>query len=132
MSALIAIVAVVPAALVNPHAFIQHVVLFPLGQGTVRSPAGSPLPGHLLATYLPGGHALALVALAVAALTIGVSLVVQPPRTVLAAADRLALGLGLAMCLIPATRFGYLAYPLVLAARFRRTLNRPTDGSDVR
>lgn len=130
MSALIAIVAVVPAALVNPHAFIQHVVLFPLGQGTVRSPAGSPLPGHLLATYLPGGHALALVALAVAALTIGVSLVVQPPRTVLAAADRLALGL--AMCLIPATRFGYLAYPLVLAARFRRTLNRPTDGSDVR
>ncbi|WP_406439531.1 glycosyltransferase 87 family protein [Streptomyces sp. NBC_01613] len=129
VSALIAVLAVVPAALANPAAFIQHVVLFPLGQGAVRSPASSPLPGHLLATYVPGGHALAIAALAVAALAIGVSLVVRPPRTVLAAADRLALGLGLAMCLIPATRFGYLVYPLVLAVWFRRALMRPNECS---
>ncbi|MDF3150262.1 hypothetical protein PBV88_56280, partial [Streptomyces sp. T21Q-yed] len=60
-------------------------------------------------------------ALAAAAVAVAVSLAVRPPRTVVAAADRLALGLGLAMCLIPATRFGYLVYPLVLATWFRRT-----------
>ncbi|WP_079052552.1 glycosyltransferase 87 family protein [Streptomyces regalis] len=116
-----AAVAVVPAALADPHAFVEHVVLFPLGEGGVHSPAASPLPGYLLATYVPGGSVLAMAALAAAAVGVAVSLAVRPPRTVVAAADRLALGLGLAMCLIPATRFGYLVYPLVLAAWFRRT-----------
>jgi hypothetical protein len=125
VSVLISALAVVPAVLADPRAFVEHVVLFPLGQGAVRSPAASPLPGHLLATHVPGGHALAVVALAVAALAIGVSLVVRPPRTVLAAADRLVLGLGLAMCLIPATRFGYLVHPLVLAVWFRRAPGLP-------
>jgi hypothetical protein len=129
---LIAAVAVVPAALANPRAFTEHVVLFPLGQGAVRSPADSPLPGHLLATYVPGGHALAVAALAVAAVAVAVSLAVRPPRTVPAAADRLALGLGLAMCLIPATRFGYLVYPLVLAAWFRWAPTRRTTGPKAR
>ncbi|WP_261989595.1 glycosyltransferase 87 family protein [Streptomyces sp. uw30] len=120
VAVLVAALAVVPAALADPHAFVEHVVLFPLGEGGVRSPAASPLPGHLLATYVPGGSALAMAALVAAAGGVGVSLAVRPPRTVLAAADRLALGLGLAMCLIPAARFGYLVYPLVLAVWFRR------------
>ncbi|MDG4866226.1 hypothetical protein P8605_49550, partial [Streptomyces sp. T-3] len=47
-------------------------------------------------------------------LLLAVSLVVRPPGTARAAAARLALGLGLAMALMPATRFGYLVYPLVL------------------
>ncbi|MGF0174704.1 hypothetical protein ACQF36_30670 [Streptomyces sp. Marseille-Q5077] len=116
-----AAVAVVPAALADPHAFVEHVVLFPLGEGGVHSPAASPLPGYLLATYVPGGSVLAMAGLAAAAVGVTVSLAVRPPRTVVAAADRLALGLGPAMCLMPATRFGYLVYPLVLAAWFRRT-----------
>ncbi|MCL8011070.1 glycosyltransferase 87 family protein [Streptomyces sp. AS02] len=121
VAVLVAALAVVPVALANPHAFVEHVVLFPLGEGGVRSPAASPLPGYLLATYVPGGSVLAMAALAVAAVGVAVSLAVRPPRTVVAAADRLAIGLGLAMCLIPATRFGYLVYPLVLAVWFRRT-----------
>lgn len=121
VAVLVAAPAVVPVALADPHAFVEHVVLFPLGEGGARSPAASPLPGYLLATYVPGGSVLAMAALAAAAVGVAVSLAVRPPRTVVAAADRLALGLGLAMCLIPATRFGYLAYPLVLAAWFRRT-----------
>ncbi|WDF44713.1 glycosyltransferase 87 family protein [Streptomyces sp. T12] len=121
VAVLVAAVAVVPVALADPHAFVEHVVLFPLGEGGVRSPAASPLPGYLLATYVPGGSVLAMAALAAAAVAVAVSLAVRPPRTVVAAADRLALGLGLAMCLIPATRFGYLVYPLVLATWFRRT-----------
>lgn len=120
VAVLVAAVAVVPAALAGPHAFVEHVVLFPLGEGGVRSPAVSPLPGYLLATYVPGGSVLATVALAAAAVGVAVSLAVRPPRTVVQAADRLAIGLGLAMCLMPATRFGYLVYPLVLAAWFRR------------
>ncbi|KUO00132.1 hypothetical protein AQJ67_24895 [Streptomyces caeruleatus] len=121
VAVLVAALAVVPVALADPHAFVEHVVLFPLGEGGVGSPAASPLPGHLLATYVPGGSALAMAALVAAAVGVAVSLAVRPPRTVVAAADRLALGLGLAMCLIPATRFGYLVYPIVLAAWFRRS-----------
>ncbi|WP_232840544.1 glycosyltransferase 87 family protein [Streptomyces sp. Go-475] len=111
--------AVVPVALADPRAFAEHVLLFPLGQGGTASPAASPLPGHLLATRVPGGFALAVAALALGAVAVAVSLVTRPPRTTVAAADRLALGLGIAMCLIPATRFGYAVYPLVLFGWFR-------------
>lgn len=117
----VAAAAVVPVALADPHAFVEQVVLFPLGAGGLRSPATSPLPGHLLAVHVPGGAALATGALVAAALGVTVSLLIRPPRTVRAAADRLAVGLGLAICLIPATRFGYLVLPLVLAGWFRYT-----------
>ncbi|WP_030315930.1 glycosyltransferase 87 family protein [Streptomyces sp. NRRL B-3229] len=115
----VAVMAVVPVALADPHAFVEHVVLFPLGEGGVRSPATSPLPGRLLAEYAPDGAVLATGGLVVAAVGVAVSLLIRPPRTVRAAADRLAVGLGLAICLIPATRFGYLVLPLVLAGWFR-------------
>ncbi|MEU0408821.1 glycosyltransferase 87 family protein [Streptomyces griseorubiginosus] len=119
--------AVVPVALADPHAFVEHVVLFPLGEGGVRSPATSPLPGRLLALYAPDGAALATASLVAAAVGVTVSLLIRPPRTVRAAADRLAVGLGLAICLIPATRFGYLVLPLVLTGWFRYTTR--TGGS---
>lgn len=120
---------VVPVALVDPGAFTEHVVLFPLGAAGVTSPATSPLPGYLLATYVPGGRAVAVAALVMTAVALAVSLVVRPPRTVVAAADRLALGLGLAMCLMPATRFGYLVYPLILVAWFRQGGSTPASGA---
>ncbi|CAM5550228.1 hypothetical protein STAFG_0439 [Streptomyces afghaniensis 772] len=116
----VAAAGVVPFALVDPHAFVEHVVLFPLGAAGAGSPATSPLPGHLLATHVPGGRAVAVAALAATAVGMAVWLLARPPRTVVAAADRVALGLTLAMCLMPATRFGYLVYPLVLAGWFRR------------
>lgn len=50
------------------------------------------------------------------ALLLAVSLLVRPPATASAAAARLALGLLLAIAFMPATRFGYLVHPLVLAA----------------
>ncbi|MEU4466259.1 glycosyltransferase 87 family protein [Streptomyces sp. NPDC024017] len=108
--------AVLPFALAGPSGFYRSVIAFPLGLTDTTSPAASPLPGHLLATYVPDGRVIALALLAVSALLIAVSLVVRPPRTARAAAARLALGLGLAMTLMPATRFGYLVYPLVLGA----------------
>ncbi|MGI5427242.1 hypothetical protein [Streptomyces sp. CA-179760] len=105
----------------DPGAFTEHVLLFPLGSGGTGSPAASPLPGYLLVTHVPGGFVLAVAALVSGAVAVATSLVTRPPRTTLAAADRLALGLGIAMCLIPATRFGYVVYPLVLVGWFRLT-----------
>ncbi|WTJ96512.1 glycosyltransferase 87 family protein [Streptomyces sp. NBC_01537] len=130
-SLLAAALAVVPVALADPHSFVRHVVLFPLGEGGIHSPATSPLPGYLLATYVPGGFALALGALVAGAAAVAVSLLVRPPRTASAAANRLALGLGLAMCLMPATRFGYLVYPLVLCAWFRPGRNKESAVSSA-
>lgn len=111
--------AVIPVAPADLHAFVEHVVLFPLGKGGIQSPATSPLPEHLLSEYVPGGFVLAVALLVASAVAVAASLVVRPPHTVRAAADRLAVGLGLAMCLIPATRFGYLVCPIVLAVWFR-------------
>lgn len=114
-----AALAVLPVALADPRTFTEHLLLFPLGEGRTGSPATSPLPGHLLVRHVPGGFGVAVAALAVSAVVVAVSLVTRPPGTTVAAADRLALGLGLAMCLIPATRFGYVVYPLVLLGWFR-------------
>ncbi|MFJ8466577.1 hypothetical protein [Streptomyces swartbergensis] len=78
---------------------------------------------------MPGGRAIAVAALAATAVGMAAWLLARPPRTVVAAADRVALGLALAMwCLRPATRFGYLVYPLVLAAWFRRDRFLPSSG----
>ncbi|WP_063780107.1 glycosyltransferase 87 family protein [Kitasatospora sp. MY 5-36] len=110
---------VIPSVLATPGALLEHTVLFPTGAGVTASPADSPLPGHLLAAHVPGGRALALALLALAAAAVGTSLLTHPPRTVVAASDRLALGLALAICLAPATRFGYLVVPFVLVGWVR-------------
>ncbi|BFO15978.1 glycosyltransferase 87 family protein [Streptomyces sp. KM77-8] len=117
-------VAVLPFALADPAGFYRNVIAFPLGLTDTASPAASPLPGLLLATYVPGGRVIALALLAVSALLIAVSLTVRPPVTAGAAAVRLALGLGLAMALMPSTRFGYLVYPLTLGALAYRIRQR--------
>ncbi|MQT03452.1 DUF2029 domain-containing protein [Streptomyces jumonjinensis] len=108
-----------PVAVRDPGAFAEHAVAFPLGLADVPSPAASPLPGQLLATALPGGDVVAVTLLAAAAVTMALSLVLRPPATVTAAADRVALGLLAALLLAPATRYGYLLYPLVLSGWFR-------------
>ncbi|MFE6639163.1 glycosyltransferase 87 family protein [Streptomyces tendae] len=121
---------VLPCALADPAGFFRNVVAFPLGLTATASPAGSPLPGHLLAAHVPGGRVIALVLLTCGALLIGVSLAVRPPQTVRAAAWRLALGLGLATALMPATRFGYLVYPLLLAALAHEPAHRGPQVAD--
>ncbi|MBE1534316.1 glycosyltransferase 87 family protein [Actinomadura algeriensis] len=104
----------VAPALVDPRAFFENAVRFPMGLAGVGSPADSPLPGRLLADLGTGGHAVALAGLGVAALAMGASLVVRPPLDVRAAALRVAVGLALATALMPASRWGYLVYPAVL------------------
>ncbi|MGV9365290.1 glycosyltransferase 87 family protein [Amycolatopsis sp. NPDC003731] len=103
-----------PVYLVDPAAFVEHVFRFPLGMGAVRSPAASPLPGHLIAETGPVGQVAAFVLVGAAAVAMVVWLVRRPPANGSAALMRIAVGLGALILLTPATRYGYLVYPLVL------------------
>jgi hypothetical protein len=108
------VITALPPLLVDPGAFVENVLAFPFGRGLVSSPAASPLPGHLLATGVPGGRIVVYLLLAATAAGIAGYLVRRPPRTVADAALISGLGLLAAMLLLPATRFGYLLYPVVL------------------
>ncbi|GLZ37007.1 glycosyltransferase 87 family protein [Actinokineospora sp. NBRC 105648] len=105
---------VLPVLLVDPGAFVEHVLKFPVGLGRASSPASSPLPGHLLAGLGPLGHTAAMVLLGLAATAVAAWVVLRPPRTAAEAMARTAIGLGAAIVLAPATRWGYLVYPVVL------------------
>ncbi|MTD53466.1 DUF2029 domain-containing protein [Amycolatopsis pithecellobii] len=124
----------VPVLLVNPAAFIEHVIRFPAGLGVVTSPAASPLPGYLIASTGPAGRILAFVLLGAAAIMIMIWLLRRPPVTGSAAMVQTAVGLGAFTLLTPATRYGYLVYPLVLlgaAMCFHRAEGRESFRSSV-
>ncbi|WP_245225886.1 hypothetical protein [Streptomyces smyrnaeus] len=101
--------------LVDGAGLAANAIRYPLGLAEAASPAAAPLPGRLLAALGPAGQLCAVVALVLAALLIGGSLLPRPPRDAGGAALRLALGLLMAMALLPASRFGYAVYPAVLA-----------------
>lgn len=122
----------VPVLLVDPAAFIQHVIRFPAGLGLVTSPAASPLPGYLIASTGTAGKVVAFVLLGAAAITILIWLLRRPPVTGSDAMLRIAVGLGAFTLLTPATRYGYLVYPLVLLGAmlcFRRAEDRNLIGA---
>jgi hypothetical protein len=75
-----------PAVAASPAALVQNTVLFPLGLTRVRTPAASPLPGHLLATLGPAGRLAAISLLLAAGLAVAASLLIQPPADPAAAA----------------------------------------------
>ena len=110
----VGVLVTVPVLVVDPRNFIEQVIKFPLGIGIAHSPAESPLPGVLIGQLGPAGHDVALALMVAAALAIGIWLVRRPPRFASDAAMRSAVGLGLAIMLSPATRYGYLVYPLAL------------------
>ena len=103
-----------PAELASPYSFLQNTVLFPLGLTKHKTPAASPLPGHLLADTGMAGHWAAVGLLAAAGVAFVVWLIVRPPQDARAAAWRLAVGLTAMFTLAPATRWGYFVYPIAL------------------
>jgi hypothetical protein len=105
---------IVPSVLLTPGAVLEQVIRFPLGLSGMRTPANSPLPGHLLAELGPAGRTASMVLLGVGALVVALWLFLRPPQTVRQAADRLAAGVAVAFLLAPAGRFGYLELPLLL------------------
>src|SRR5690348_1079724 len=96
------VAALAPAALAHPASILRNTVAYPLGLTAAKSPAASPLPGHLLATLGSGGHLAALVLLAAAGLAVAASLALAPPVTPAAAARRVAIGLTALFLLSPA------------------------------
>ena len=103
-----------PEAMAQPAAVMQNTVDFPLGLTRHKTPAESPLPGHLMATLGPAGHMTAVMLMAVAAAAFAAWLLLRPPRTALVAGWRLAVGYAVVFVLDPASRFGYFVYPLGL------------------
>jgi Glycosyltransferase family 87 len=116
------VVTLAPALLVKPDAVVENVLVFPLGRGLVTSPAQSPLPGHLVATSLPGGRAIAIALILAAGVAIAIWLFRRPPHAAASASLICGYGLLTAVVLLPSTRFGYLLYPasfLVWASALR-------------
>ncbi|MET9467162.1 hypothetical protein ABZY44_20640 [Streptomyces sp. NPDC006544] len=124
---------ILPSAVLQPAELLRQVFAFPMGRAEVPTPASSPLPGHLLAELGSWGWYVTAALLVLGGLAVAVSLWARPPRTVVAAADRLAIGLTLAFALAPAGRFGYLALPLLLSvwARSFTVADAPATASRI-
>ncbi len=105
-----------PVLFAQPASVVSNTILFPLGLTKIKSPAATPLPGHLMAEAWPWGHYAAIGLILLAGLAIAVWLVVAPPRDERAAGWRLVIGVTLMFAFAPASRFGYIVYPLGLAA----------------
>jgi phosphatidylinositol alpha-1,6-mannosyltransferase len=120
-----------PAAMAAPSAVLQNTVAFPLGLAKHRTPAASPLPGHVLANLGTFGHWTAMALMLAAGISFAVWLWVRPPGDVRAVAWRLALGYALMFSLAPATRWGYFAYPLGLLGwlALTRTRRQPSTST---
>ncbi len=109
--------AAAPAALATAdavNAVKQNLIDYPLGTTKYKTPAQSPLPGHLIAELGPVGHTAAVALMVIAVVAFAAWLLLRPPRDVRDAAFRLAVGYAALFTLDPSTRFGYYAYPLAL------------------
>ena len=104
-----------PVLFAQPSSVVSNTILFPLGLTKIQSPAATPLPGHLMAETWSWGHYAAIGLILLAGLAIAVSLLVSPPRDERAAGWRLVIGVTLMFAFAPASRFGYIVYPLGLA-----------------
>ena len=106
-----------PQALATPvdvKAVKQNLIDFPLGLTKHKTPAASPLPGHLIAGLGTAGHWTAVVLMILAGVAFAAWILLRPPRNARDAAWRLAVGYAVLFILDPSTRFGYFAYPLAL------------------
>ena len=79
-----------------------------------RSPAQSPLPGHLLAALGPAGHATAIALLAAAGVALVVSLLTASPSTPARAATLIALMIGALLTHLVRAELPRLIPPLIL------------------
>ena len=108
---------IAPFVVWNPSAFVQDVVLFPLGLASQPTLAASPTPGSLLADALSMPKGVVAGALLLTVLLVAVYLaLVRRPGDARGAAERTAFVMVLAIMLATAGRFGYLVYPIGLFA----------------
>ncbi len=106
---------VLPVALHNPSAFVDNVIRFPLGLAGVSSPAASALPGHILVAIFPGVHRAYVVAVGVVGGAVLLRYLFRsPPHDAADVARFTGWVMLVAILLAPATRVGYLLYPINL------------------
>lgn len=99
----------------DPGAFVTNVVRFPLGLSKISSPAASPLLGQVLVSIFPGEKkAITYLLLFVGVAAVAAAFYKYRPKTVADAAKFAGFVMFLATILAPATRFGYLIYPVNL------------------
>jgi hypothetical protein len=104
---------ILPTYIGNPSAFIDNVVRFPLGLAGITSPASSPLLGHAIVSWFPHIHRLFTVGVAgVGGLLLLFVLVRHTPRTAADLSRLLGWVMTIAILVAPATRIGYLLYPV--------------------
>jgi hypothetical protein len=104
---------VVPFALRGPWAFFDNVILFPLGLSGVNSPAASPLPGHLIVSAFPFLHrVLPVVVGSLGGILLAWYLYRRPPQTASQVCKVAGVVMAVITLLAPATRIGYLLYPI--------------------
>jgi hypothetical protein len=121
-----------PFVVWNPAAFVEDVVLFPLGLGTGRSSAQTPTIGSALLDLLPGARTPITIGLVVAIVASVVFLLVwRPSATAAGAGARAAVAFAVAIALAPAARFGYVVYPISLAV-WANALRRGATTRDSR
>ena len=131
LTGLLAILAA-PEALATPvavNSVRQNLIDFPLGTTKYKTPAQSPLPGHMIAGLGPIGHAAAVALMALAVVAFAAWILGCPPRSARDAAVRLAVGYAVMFTLDPSTRFGYFTYPLALLGWL--ALTPPDSGGQV-
>ena len=116
-----------PEAMATPAAVKQNLIEFPLGLTKHKTPAASPLPGHLIAGLGTVGHWTAVALRVLAAVAFAAWVILRPPRDARAVAWRLAVGYTVMFVLDPSTRFGYFAYPLALLGWLALTKPHPSE-----
>jgi hypothetical protein len=109
----VALAVVVPFFLNDPFGFVENVIKFPLGLSPVASPATSPLPGHLLVSAFPVlHHVLPPLVAVVGGVFLAQRLVRHPPATAAQVCRLAGWVMTVAIVFAPATRIGYLLYPI--------------------
>lgn len=119
-----------PEALATPDAVKavkQNLIDFPLGLTKHKTPAASPLPGHLIAGLGTIGHWTAVALMVLAVVAFAAWIILRPPRDARDAAWRLAVGYTVVFVLDPSTRFGYFVYPLALLGWLALTKIHPSE-----
>jgi hypothetical protein len=129
------LVLVVPFLVWNPGAFVEDVVLFPLGLGTGPSSAAAPTLGSVLIDLWPGARTPLTIGLVVAIVaSVALLLRGRGATTAARASARAALAFAIAIALAPAARVGYVVYPVSLAVwayAFRLGSLRPVAPDDA-
>ena len=93
-----------PDALATPvdvKAVKQNLIDFPLGLTKHKTPAASPLPGHLIADLGTVGHWTAVALMVLAGVAFAAWILLRPPRDARDAAWRLAVGYAVLFILDP-------------------------------